>query len=312
MERVVVTGGAGFIGSSIVRRLLERGDLVRVVDDFSTGRRENLADIAREIELHEISICDADALTSVFRGVDVCYHQAALPSVPRSIADPVTTNAVNVTGTLNVFMACRNAGVRRVVYASSSSIYGDAREMPVAESMPLRPISPYAVSKASNELYAQTFCDLYGAEFIGLRYFNIFGPRQDPHSQYSAAIPIFIRKMLNGERPVVYGTGHQSRDFTYVDNVVDANIQAAHYAGPLSGVFNVACGRSTSLVAMLEYLNTLMGTSIDPVFEPARPGDVKTSFADISSARRAFGYTPSVHIEEGLQRTVRWYRESAQ
>jgi len=305
----VVTGGAGFIGSNLARALLERGDTVRVIDDLSTGRRENIADIESEIAFHQTSICDYDALPAIFEGADVCYHQAALASVPRSINDPATTNRVNVTGTLNVFLACRDAGVRRVVYASSSSVYGDAETVPVAETVPLCPISPYAVSKAANELYARNFSDLYGIEMAGLRYFNIFGPRQDPNSHYSAVIPIFVRRMLEGKPPVVYGDGQQSRDFTYIENVVNANIQAANHEGTLSGVFNIACGRSTSLLTMIEYLNHAMGSCFEPEYGPRRAGDITMSFADISRARDSFGYEPAVHIEEGLRRTVAWYAE---
>ena len=309
MTIAVVTGGAGFIGSNLVRALLDRGDAVRVVDDLSTGRRENIADIENKIEFYQTSICDCDALPPIFEGADVCYHQAALASVPRSIADPTTTNHVNVTGTLNVFVAARDAGVRRVVYASSSSVYGDAETVPVEETYPLCPISPYAVSKAANELYARNFFELYGIEMVGLRYFNIFGPRQDPHSHYSAVIPIFVRRMLEGNPPIVHGDGQQSRDFTYIENVVNANIKAADHKGTLSGVFNVACGRSTSLLTMIEYLNQAMGSGFEPEYGPPRSGDITTSFADISRAREAFGYEPAVHIEEGLRRTVAWYME---
>ncbi|MFO7974609.1 MAG: SDR family oxidoreductase [Candidatus Hydrogenedentota bacterium] len=310
MAQAVVTGGAGFIGSHLVRALVKRGDVVKVIDDFSTGHPENFVDVLEDIELHEVSICDADALRSLFEGVDVCYHEAALASVERSVADPVTTNEVNVAGTLNVFVACREAGVQRVVYASSSSVYGDTQEMPLHEGMPLQPISPYATTKAVNELYAKNFCDLYGMELVGLRYFNIFGPGQDPNSPYAAAIPSFLSKMLNGEGPVVYGTGRQSRDFTYVDNVVEANIKAAHHNGPLSGVFNIACGRTLSLLEMIESLNRTINTTFEPEFAPPRPGDVQTSLADITSARDAFGYVPVVNVEEGLQRTVGWYEKN--
>lgn len=310
MEKVVVTGGAGFIGSHLVHALLKRGDVVTVIDDLSTGRAENLADVAHDIEFHQVSICDAEVLAPLFKGVDVCYHQAALASVQRSIADPVTTNQVNVGGTLNVFVACRDAGVKRIVYASSSSVYGDAQDIPLHESMPIQPISPYATSKAVNELYAKNFCDLYGAECVGLRYFNIFGPQQDPNSPYSAAIPSFITKILSGKPPVVYGTGRQSRDFTYVDNVVDANIKAAHHEDALSGVFNIACGRSVSLITIIDHLNRIMGTELEPEFEPPRLGDVQKSLADISKARSAFGYEPWINIKDGLERTIAWYRQN--
>lgn len=310
MANVVVTGGAGFIGNHLVRALVKCGDKVRVVDDFSTGRRENLADVAQDIEIHEVSICDMARLAPVFEDVDVCYHQAALASVERSVADPVLTNHINVSGTLNVFMACRDAGVRRVVYASSSSVYGNVREMPLHEGMPAQPISPYAASKAADELYANTFSGLYGLEFIGLRYFNVFGPLQDPNSPYSAAIPIFITRMLQGQAPVVFGTGKQSRDFVYVDNIVAANIQAALYDGALSGVFNIGSGYAMPLLEMVEYLKQIMNTTLEPEFGPPRPGDVDISLADISSAREAFGYTPLVNTEEGLRRTVTWYAEN--
>lgn len=310
MANVVVTGGAGFIGNHLVRALVKLGNAVRVVDDFSTGRRQNLADVARDIEIHEVSICDMARLAPVFENVDVCYHQAALASVARSVVDPVLTNHINVSGTLNVFMACRDAAVRRVVYASSSSVYGNAREMPLHEGIPTQPISPYAASKAADELYANTFGDLYGLEFVGLRYFNVFGPLQDPNSPYSAAIPIFITRMLQGQTPIIFGTGKQSRDFVYVDNIVMANIQAGYHEGTLSGVFNIGSEYAMSLLEMVKHLNQIMNTTLEPEFGPPRPGDVDISLADISSAREAFGYTPLVDTEEGLRRTVTWYAEN--
>ncbi|NPV45556.1 MAG: SDR family oxidoreductase [Armatimonadetes bacterium] len=304
----LVTGGAGFIGSNIVRELLVQGERVRVLDNFATGRRENLADILDQIELHEADICDLEAIRPAFEGVDYVLHQAALPSVPRSVQDPVGTTEANVNGTLHVLMAARDAGVKRCVLASSSSVYGANPELPKRETMRLQPISPYAASKFANEGYAAAFNHVYGLQTVCLRYFNVFGPRQDPTSQYAAVIPLFITAMLEGRRPTIFGDGEQSRDFTYVANVVSANLKAATTSGGAGGAFNIACGERATLNELVAHLNEIMGTSIEPVYLAERPGDVKHSLADISAAREAFGYEPVVSFREGLERVVEWYR----
>ena len=307
MARYLVTGGGGFIGSNLVRALLGRGEDVRVLDDFSTGRRENLADVAGDVELIEGSIRDAALLAGAFEGVDYCLHQAAIPSVPRSVADPVRSNGANVDGTMKVFLAARDAGVKRVVFASSSSVYGDEAPLPAVETAPLHPISPYGVTKATDEMYARVFSDVYDMDIVALRYFNVFGPRQDPDSPYAAVVPIFIRKMAAGERPPVYGDGTQSRDFTYVANVVAANLLACEQEGRVAGVYNIACGDTTSILDLIAHLNAALGTALEPEFLPPRTGDIRASFADISKAREVLGYEPAVSIREGLKQTAAWY-----
>lgn len=304
----LITGGAGFIGSNLVRALLDRGYRVRVLDDLSTGRKRNLRDIVADIEFLEGSISDPALVQSAMEGVTYCLHQAAIPSVPRSLSDPVATNRVNVEGTLNVFVAARDAGVRRVVYASSSSVYGNVGVSPVHEDLPTKPISPYGISKATCEHYARVFSELYGMDIVGLRYFNVFGPRQDPSSQYAAVVPIFISRMLQGIRPPVHGNGRQSRDFSYIDNVVEANILACESEEPIAGVYNVACGSETSILGMVALLNEILGLTLEPLLEPARKGDIERSCADITRAGSAFGYKPRVSVGEGLQRSVDWYR----
>lgn len=307
MARFLITGGAGFIGSNLVHALLKRGDQVRVIDDFSTGRRENIQSVLSQIEVVEGSICDRDLVGKAMTGVEFCLHQAAIPSVSRSVESPWESNRANVEGAINVFLAARDAGVRRVVFASSSSVYGNASTMPVNESLPRAPISPYGVSKAACEMYGEVFSALYGIDIVGLRYFNVFGPRQDPKSQYAAVIPIFISRMLAGEAPPVDGDGLQSRDFTFVGNVVSANLKACHADGRLAGVYNVACGASTSILDMVAILNDVLGSQLDPVFRPARPGDIRNSWADISRAKTAFGYEPLTSIRDGLLETARWF-----
>jgi len=307
----VVTGGAGFIGSHLARALLEQGRRVRIVDDLSTGQKARIDDLLVErgdrCEFREQDIRDLDALADTFAGAEVVYHQAALPSVPRSVADPISSNAANVDGTLNVFVAARDAGVRKVVYASSSSVYGDSKELPKHESMPLDPLSPYAVTKCVGEMYGRVFSNLYGLGTVGLRYFNVFGPAQDPKSQYAAVIPKFITRMLAGESPVVYGDGEQSRDFTFIDNVVAANQCAARSAA--SGIaLNIACGDRFTLNQLVGALNEILGTSIEPVYEDPRPGDVKHSQAAIDRATEAIGFAPKIGFEEGLRRTVEFFR----
>jgi UDP-glucose 4-epimerase len=307
--RVLVTGGAGFIGSHVVSRLLVEGREVRVLDNLSTGRSSNLALVAGEVELTEGDIRDLGAVKNAIRSCDAVVHLAAVPSVPRSIADPVTTHEANATGTLNVLLAARDAGAFRVVFASSSSIYGAAAELPKRESLQPLPISPYAVSKLAAESYCRSFFDVYELETVALRYFNVFGPRQDPQSEYAAVIPKFIWAFRNGEPPVIFGDGEQSRDFTYVDNVVDANIAALATDGIGGRVYNIACGERITLNELARGLREEIGATVDVVHGPARPGDVRHSHADISLARRELGYDPLVELSEGLRRTVEHFVE---
>lgn len=307
--RAVVTGGAGFIGSHIVRRLLATGHDVRVVDNLSTGRISNLDEVIGDIEFFEADIRDPAALGRISHGCDAVFHVAALPSVPRSIANPGPSHETNATGTLNVLCAARDAGVRRVVFASSSSIYGAVRELPKLESMRPLPISPYAVSKLAAESYCRSFHEVYGLETVSLRYFNVFGPRQDPNSEYAAVIPKFIRAFAHGESPVIFGDGEQSRDFTYVENVVNANIAAAEAQGVGGRVYNIACGHGITLNEIAERLRAEIGVDVDVEYGPERPGDVRHSMADISAAGTDLGYEPAVTLEDGIRRTVNYYRE---
>jgi UDP-N-acetylglucosamine/UDP-N-acetyl-alpha-D-glucosaminouronate 4-epimerase len=309
-RKALVTGGGGFIGSNLVRRLLAEGHDVRVLDNFATGHRENLLGLDGEIELIEGDIQSYERVHNAVRGCEVVFHQAALPSVPRSIQDPLTSNAANVIGTLNILLAARDEGVRRVVYASSSSAYGASVELPKHEQMPTLPISPYAVAKLAGEGYCRAFQEVYELETVALRYFNVFGPRQDPLSQYAAVIPRFILAFLADEAPTVYGDGEQSRDFTYVDNAVDANLLAAQADGVAGRAFNVACGERISLNALLDELRELTGKSIEASYLPARAGDVRHSLADIGAAREELGYEPKVDVLDGLRRTFAWYVEA--
>lgn len=311
MACYLVTGGAGFIGSHLVHALVEHGHRVRVLDDFSTGKRENLADIQDKLDVICGSICDFALVQDIMQGVDYCLHHAAIPSVPRSVQDPRASNAANIDGTLNVFLAARDRKVRRVVYASSSSVYGNNQVYPAHEKLPMAPISPYGVTKAANELYAQTFSHLYGMEIVGFRYFNVFGPRQDPSSQYAAVIPLFITRLLVGKQPVIHGDGTQSRDFTYVENVVNANLRACTLERPISGVYNIACGSSCSVLDLARLIGELLGVSVEPEFTPPRPGDIRRSCADITRAKQDIQYEPSVTLREGLMRTIDWFREHA-
>ncbi|MFO7955981.1 MAG: SDR family oxidoreductase [Candidatus Brocadiia bacterium] len=309
MATYVVTGGAGFIGSNIVSRLVEDGQEVRAIDDLSTGRGINLDGLRDVVTVYDGSVCDAGLLRKAFEDADYVLHQAALASVQRSVESPIETNRVNVEGTLQVLEAARESGVRRVVYASSSSVYGDAPELPKHEDMKPQPKSPYAVSKLGGEHYCCVYSEVFGLETVSLRYFNVFGPRQDPASQYAAVIPIFVRRMLSGESPQVYGDGEQSRDFTYVDNVVQANLLAATAEGAGGAVCNVGCGERYTLNELIELLQDLIGSPVDPEYGPKRAGDVKHSLADITRAWEVLGYEPDVDFREGLRRTVEWYRE---
>ncbi len=291
--RALVTGGGGFIGSHLASRLVALGHEVRILDNFATGRRSNMLAVGAEAELVEGDIQSYERVHNAVTGCEVVFHQAALPSVPRSVQDPLTSNATNVTGTLNVLLASRDAGLRRVVFASSSSVYGRAGNSgPKREDMAAVPISPYAVAKLAAEGYCRSFGDVYGLETVALRYFNVFGPRQDPRSQYAAVIPNFISALLAGERPTIFGDGEQSRDFTYVDNVVDANVQAMDAEGGAGNVYNVACGRRITLNQLFDELRGLIGSEVEPLYARSRPGDLRHSLADLTRARQDLGYDP--------------------
>ena len=308
MAHYLVTGGAGFIGSHLVEELLRRGEKVRILDNFSTGKRENVDAFAGRIELIEGDIRSHHIVREAVDGVDFVLHQGALPSVPRSINDPITTNEVNVTGTLNVLDAAKDAGVKRVVYASSSSVYGPDPELPVREGMNPNPVSPYAVAKLTGEKYCHAFSKVYGLETVALRYFNIFGPGQDPKSQYSAFIPLFVVGMMEGQALTIHGDGLQAKDFTYVSNVVEANLLAAVAEGVSGEVFNVGCGASTSVNEVVGHIRKIIGAEGNITYGPARAGDVPQSLAAIDRAQEKLGYEPRVLIEEGLQRVALWFR----
>lgn len=303
----LVTGGAGFIGSNVAEGLVRRGDRVRVFDNFSTGRPENLAGF--EADVVEADLRDLAQVQRAVAGVEGVFHEAALRSVPRSVDDPVSTNDVNVGGTLNLLMACREAGVRRVVYASSSSAYGDDPALPKVETLPSNPISPYAVSKLAAEHYCRTFARLYGLETVSLRYFNVFGPRQNPESKYSAVIPRFLQLALQEQPLEIHGDGEQSRDFTYIDNVVQGNLQAMDTPGVSGEVFNIACGTRHSLLAIAEAIGAFLGRELPRQHTPPRAGDVKHTLADISKAERLLAYRPAVNFADGIQRTCEYFVE---
>ena len=310
MAIYLITGIGGFIGSSLARELLRRGEQVSGVDNFSTGRRENLADMETQIDFREADILDLDALKLACTGVDYVLHQAAIPSVPKSVLDPLGSNLANVDGTVNVLVAARDARVKRVVYAASSSAYGDTPTLPKHERMTPDPISPYAVAKLASEHYMASFYRCYGLETVSLRYFNIFGPRQDPSSPYSGVLAKFITQMLNSQPPTMFGDGEQSRDFTYIDNAVEANLLACKApAGQVAGkVFNVATGRRVTLNETFKLLQELTSFSGSALYAEERGGDIKHSLADISLAEKHLGYKPKVDFQEGLRRTVDWYR----
>jgi nucleoside-diphosphate-sugar epimerase len=313
MSTYLITGIAGFIGSSLARAVLQRGDRVRGIDNFSTGKPENISEIIDQIDFREADLLDLEATQQACRDVDYVLHEAAIPSVPRSINKPLETNRANVDGTLNLLIAARDAKVRRVVYAASSSAYGETPTLPKSEDMAPSPISPYAVSKLAGEHYMQSFWRSYGLETVCLRYFNVFGPRQDPHSPYSGVLAKFITQMLGKERPVICGDGRQSRDFTYVENVVLANLLAckAPAKDVVGKVFNVAGGRRIDLNEMYSVLQKLTGFLASAEYGPARQGDVKHSLADLTRAKKYLGYQPTVSFEEGLRQTVEWYRRAA-
>jgi UDP-glucose 4-epimerase len=304
----LVTGGAGFIGSHIVRSLLEQGEQVRVLDNFATGKREHLVPLQGRIDVIEGDIRYLNNVQEATRSADYVLHLAALPSVARSVRTPIESNDVNVHGTLNLLIAARDAGVKRVIYGASSSAYGNSTVLPKVESMPADPLSPYAVNKLAGELYCRVFTRVYGLEAVSLRYFNVFGPRQDPTSQYSAAIPRFIQALLAGQRPLIYGDGEQSRDFTYVQNVVEASLIACTAPGVAGETINVACGERVTLNRLVQMIGRLLGKDIEPLYEAPRPGDIRHSQADITKAAKLLQYQPSVGMEEGVRRTIEWLR----
>ena len=308
--QLLVTGGGGFIGSHLVERLVCDGHRVRVVDNFTTGDRRNLQPVLDDIELVEGDLQSYERAHAAVRGCEVVLHQAAMPSVPRSIQDPLTSNASNVIGTLNVLLAARDSGVRRVLYASSSSVYGATPGLPKDESLPALPISPYAVAKLASEGYCRSFTEVYGLETVALRYFNVFGPRQDPLSQYSAVIPNFITAALRGDTPVIFGDGEQSRDFTYVENVVEANVLAMSAPGVAGRMYNIALGERISLNELVSSIGELLGQPLEARYAPPRPGDVLHSMADIARAREELGFRVVVDFKDGLSRTVEHYAQA--
>ncbi len=305
--RYLITGGAGFIGSHIAETLLKQGASVRIFDNLATGRQSNL-DVFRpyegQVEIIHGDLRDMAAIKAAVEGVEIVFHQGALASVPRSISDPVTSLETNINGTQNVLLAARNAGVRRVVYASSSSVYGNTPTLPKHEEMPSLPMSPYALQKLTGELLCGIFTRIYGLETVALRYFNVFGPRQDPTSEYAAVIPRFLTALLAGKRPIVFGDGEQTRDFTFIENVVQANLLAANAPDAVGQAMNIGCGTSISLNGVLQLAGELLGTPVNADYRAARPGDVRDSLADISKARRLLGYTPKIDFREGLARTL--------
>jgi UDP-glucose 4-epimerase len=304
MAKYLVTGGAGFIGSSISERLLAAGETVRIIDDFSTGRRVNVETLKGKFDLFEGSICDANIVTRAMEGVDVVFHEAAIPSVARSVAEPAASMLANVQGTTVILDGARRAGVKRLVFAASSSAYGDTPTLPKVETMTPAPLSPYAVSKLTGEHLLRVFASLYGIETVSLRYFNVFGPRQDPASEYAAVIPKFITAAIKKTRPVVFGDGEQTRDFCYIDNTVDANLAAASTKNKLTGqVVNIACAERISLNQLISYIGEEAGHKMEPEYRERRAGDVKDSLADITAAREVIGYEPKVKVRDGLKKT---------
>ncbi len=310
MEKFLVTGGAGFIGSNICRRLVAEGCFVRVVDNLLTGKRSNLDDMIDKIEFVEADMGDPKVARSVMKGIDVVLHEGALPSVPRSVDEPELTHKHCVDATFMLLMAARDSGVKRFVYAASSSAYGDTPTLPKVETMPTSPLSPYAVGKLVGEYYCSVFAKVFGLETISLRYFNVFGPYQDPTSQYAAAIPAFVTSILKDQPPTIYGDGEQSRDFTYIDNVVQANLCAARAKKTNGEVVNIACGEKVTVNEIIALINEMVGKKVVAHYAPARAGDVKHSLADITAARKLIGFEPVVLFRDGLQRAIAWYRDN--
>lgn len=309
MSTYLVTGGAGFIGSNIVFELVKKGHRVKVIDNFITGKKENLEGIYDKIELIEGDIKDLELLRKITKGCDYVIHQAALRSVPKSMNDPISYTQVNVEGTLNVLMASREAKVKRVVYASSSSVYGDSKKLPQTEGQLPQPISPYAASKLAGEHYCRVFSKVYGLEVVSLRYFNVFGPKQSLESEYAVVIPKFITCMLRDEQPPIHGDGKQTRDFTYIDNVVQANLKAATCNGVGGEVFNIACGKSYSVLDLVKYLNEILNKDIKPYFIAPRPGDTRHTKADTTKMKKILGLNPKIGFAEGLKKTAKWFSE---
>lgn len=305
--KVLVTGGAGFIGGHIIDALLAQNAEVRVIDNLSTGKRENIDRVRGRVDFHEADICDPEAIARAVHGVELVFHEAAIPSVSRSVADPVASNHANVDGTVSVLNAARLAGVRKLVYAASSSAYGDTPTLPKVETMTPRPMSPYAISKLAGEQYVSVFGRLYGFETVSLRYFNVFGPRQDPKSEYAAVIPRFVTTILGGGRPIIFGDGEQTRDFCFIENTVSANLLAAK-ATTRGEVVNVACGARVSLNALIGLINEGLGTDVAPEYAPGRVGDVRDSLADITAAQKLLGYEVLYDLRAGLKKAIDWYR----
>lgn len=310
MRAFLVTGGAGFIGSHLVHALVQRGHRVRVLDDLSTGTRANLAAVADDVEVIEGDIRDPDMCARACEGVEVVYHEAAMPSVPQSVADPRRAHEVNVNGTFNVLMAARDAGARRVVFAASCAVYGDSGREREREDQPTQPMSPYASTKLIGEQYLQGFYTTYGLETVSLRYFNVFGSRQDPNSPYSAAIPAFVTMMLRGQAPTIFGDGEQTRDFVHISNIVRANLLAAEAEALHGEVVNIGCGRRVSINQVIAAINHGLGTSITPSYADPRAGDIRHSLANIDRAASVLGYTPELHFEAGLEQAIGWYRDN--
>lgn len=307
--KYLITGGAGFIGSNITKKLLETGEEVRILDNLSTGNINNLNQFLDKVEFINGDFSDIEIARQSVKGVDFVLHHGAIPSVQRSIDNPIETNNVNISGTLNMLIACRDEGVKKFIYAASSSAYGDSPTMPKEESMMVSPKSPYAIQKLTGEYYCQIFNKIYGLETICLRYFNVFGPNQDPNSPYSAVIPLFIKKILNDENPIIYGDGETSRDFTYVENNIDANIKACLSKENIGGeIINIACGYQVSLNKLVSEINKILGKDIKPIYKEERKGDVKHSLADISKANKLLGYEPKISFEEGLKNTIDFYK----
>ena len=310
MEKFLVTGGAGFIGSNICKRLVSQGCFVRVVDNLLTGKKSNLAEVIDKVEFVQADMGDSEVAQSAMKDIDVVLHQGALPSVPRSVDDPAATHRHCVDATFTLLLAARDVGIKRFVYAASSSAYGDTPTLPKVETMPPCPLSPYAVGKLVGEYYCSVFSEVFGLETISLRYFNVFGPQQDPTSQYAAAIPAFVTAILKDEPPTIYGDGEQSRDFTYVDNVVDANLLAARAERTKGEVINIACGQAVTVNEIIDMINNLLGKNVKPKYTAPRPGDVKHSLADITAAEKLIGFEPAVSFHDGLQKAIDWYRDN--
>ncbi len=310
MERFLVTGGAGFIGSNICKKLVSQACFVRVVDNLLTGKKSNLADIIDKIEFIQADMGDEDVARSAMKDIDFCLHQGALPSVPRSVDNPAATHRHCLNATFTLLLAARDAGIKRFVYASSSSAYGDTPTLPKIETMQPQPLSPYAAAKLAGEYYAKVFYEVFGLKTISLRYFNVFGPHQDPTSQYAAVIPAFVTAILKDEQPTVFGDGEQSRDFTYVDNVVEANLLAAKAKKTSGEVINIACGQAITVNETIDIINELVGRNIKPIYTDPRPGDVKHSLADISLAKKLIGFKPKISFRQGLEKAIGWYRDN--